>query len=90
MGSTIGKFSFQVRNKDGSLPPETVVTLENYSDLEGVPTVSTWMTEVEIDGSIQSLKDDLDRVGREAKAALRRAKEKRQRPQLSAPRDPES
>ena len=53
---------------------------------DGWPLLSPQITEPEIDGYIQSYKEDLDRVGRLAKRALRRAN-KRTRDMISATPD---
>ena len=51
-------------------------------DENGWPLLTPQITEPEIDGNIQALKDDLDKVGKRAKRAVERAN-KRTKERLS-------
>ena len=56
-------------------PQRLQIVLDHWSRDEGPPQVSIeLMSETEIDDYVKALKDDLDAVGKKAKAALRRAK----------------
>ncbi|MCY4238759.1 MAG: hypothetical protein OXC54_08940, partial [Rhodospirillaceae bacterium] len=55
-------------------------------DENGWPRLTAQLTDVEIDGNIQALKADLDRVGKRAKSALRRV-DKRTQKRLDAERE---
>ena len=82
MGKTIGYFDYTVLK---SLPDEVPInaavhiSLKRFTSAElqsGWPLISPQlMTDGEIDWHVQALKDDLDHVGRLAKAALKRANE---------------
>lgn len=79
MSNTIGKFGYAIvkMKKSDELPfnPVVHICLQSWSTLsDGAPTVTPeLMTEREIDWNVKALKDDLDSVGRKAKAALVRA-----------------
>ena len=81
MSKTIGQFSFHIvkmsKADKGPFNPIVTITLDHYSaNKDEMPTVSPHlMTEKEIEFHIQALKDDLDAVGKKAKAALRKAKD---------------
>jgi hypothetical protein len=81
MGKTIGVFGYTIAKMGKSdkhpFNPIVHICLQSWSRLkDGPPTVtSQLMSEGEIDSYIESLKRDLDSVGRRAKAALVRAKE---------------
>jgi len=85
MGRTIGKFAFRIikMDKKPKMPfnPIVTITLDNWSTSDDeVPTISAnLMTEGEIDYHIQALKNDLDAVGKRAKAALRKAMDEARR-----------
>lgn len=80
MSETIGTFGYTIAKMEKSdrLPfnPVVHICLEHWSvPKDGAPTVTPQlMSEGEIDEYVKSLKDDLDSVGRKAKAALVRAK----------------
>jgi hypothetical protein len=79
MSKTIGQFTYHIvkMGKNEKLPfnPIATIRLDHYSSSQDeMPTVSPHlMTEEEINHHIQALKDDLDAVGKKAKAALRKA-----------------
>ena len=69
------KFDFKVR---GGVSEHTnaavLIVLKTWSDDAGTPRISEdLMTDREIDDRVQSLKAELDDIGRQAKAALKRA-----------------
>jgi hypothetical protein len=79
MGKTIGQFDYSIKamKKEFPLPfdPQVLIHLQHWGMEDGAPLVSaSLMSESEIDRHIQDLKDDLDAVGKRAKAALVRAK----------------
>ena len=80
MGKTVGKFGYiihKMKPGDPLHPPAVHIRLELWSEIEGdIPLLSPnlW-SEAEIDERIELLKDELDSVGRRAKAAIRRAQE---------------
>ncbi len=84
MGNTIGQFAFHIikmdkKDKDG-LPFNPIVTIVldhwSTSERDKIPTISAdLMSESEIDYHVKALKDDLDAVGKKAKAALRKARD---------------
>jgi len=61
--------------------PIVTIRLDNWTtSKDEVPTISAHlMTEDEIDYHIEALKDDLDAVGKKAKAALRKAMDEARR-----------
>ncbi len=79
MSKTIGTFGYTIAKmkKSDRLPfnPVVHICLQNWSTpSDGAPIVTPQlMTEGEIDWYVKALKDDLDSVGRKAKAALVRA-----------------
>lgn len=79
MNKTIGKFGYTIAKmkKSDNQPfrPIVHIYLKKYTTEEdGVPLVTPeLMVEEEINWHIKALKDDLDNVGRKAKAALIRA-----------------
>ena len=85
MSNTIGRFGFQIvkMKESDKIPFSSIVTicLDRWTKTkDGAPTISPHlMTEREIDNYIRDLKDDLDSVGRKAKAALKRARESTQK-----------
>jgi len=85
MPKTIGQFDYEVTtmDKDSQLPfnPYVLLCLKNHgaTTRHGEPTISTQlMTEQEIEFHICQLKNDLDNLARNAKAALKKAHEKTQ------------
>ena len=75
------QFGYRVRApKEGDDPSNAVVhiVLGEYGvDRDGCPLISPQLVhEGEIDWWIQAFKDDLDRAGRLAKAALKRANQR--------------
>ena len=81
MGKTIGQFDYEIRapKKGGiSFEPEVGIFLTYHTpDKRGRRFLRHSVTEPEIDGYIQALKDDLDHVGRLAKRAMQRASERK-------------
>jgi hypothetical protein len=80
MGSTIGQFEYSIATmkKGDSLPfdPQVHIELKHWGTNGDIPVCSpTLMSEAEIDEQINFMKQDLDAVGKRAKAALVRAKE---------------
>lgn len=80
MAKTIGQFTYKViAPKDDDSPFSAFVHIgpENWSmDESNWPSLTPQlMSEGEIDYHIAAFKEDLDRVGKQAKAALRRANE---------------
>lgn len=78
MTKTIGKFGYALRApKKGDRPMNAIINIvpRSYSRrVDGeIHLSSDLMSEGEIDWHIQAYKDDLDRVGKLAKRALRRA-----------------
>lgn len=77
MGKTIGQFDYLIRKPEiGGTPlPATVhIILGDHAiDEDGQLLLSPSLSEQEIDGHVLELKKDLDRVGRLAKRALKRA-----------------
>ena len=78
MSKTIGRFGYTIAKmkKSDRLPfnPVVHICLEHWRE-NGAPIVTPQlMSEREIDEYVKYLKDDLDSVGRKAKAALVRAK----------------
>ena len=79
MSKTIGVFGISISKmaESGRPPvdPFVHICLERWSTTEeDVPTLSPELkTKSEIDNHIRSLKEDLDNVGRRAKAALKAA-----------------
>ena len=79
MSGTIEKFDFKIAKmkKGDEIPmnPIVQITLKKWGrDESNVPIISEHlMSEVEIDQFIAHCKDDLDLIGRRAKAALRKA-----------------
>jgi hypothetical protein len=74
MTSTIEQFGYRVR---GSVNAEAHIVLTNFTKLnDGSIAITAGMTALEIDTNVQLLKDDLDRVGRLAKAAVLKVKSK--------------
>ena len=80
MGKTIGRFSYRIHApKKGDIPfkAEVHIVPKYYtSDESDWPFLSPSLTEPEIDGYVQALKKDLDRVGRVAKRAMQRANQR--------------
>ena len=85
MGKTIGQFGYRIRAPKkrrgvSFIPFKAIVHVvpTHYSkDEDGWPRLSPeLMSEQEIDGHLQELKKDLDRVGRLAKRALQRANQR--------------
>lgn len=81
MSNTIGQFDYRIETmkKGDSLPfdPQVHIELKRWGMKGDVPVISpTLMSEAEIDEQIKFMKDDLDAVGKRAKAALRQAREK--------------
>ena len=65
-----------VAPKKGDMPftPFIYIIPSSYClDDDGCPLLSPQLTESEVDGRIQTYKEDLDRMGKLAKRALRRA-----------------
>jgi len=80
MAKTIGQFTYKIiAPKGDDLPFNAIVHIgpENWStDESGWPSQTPQlMSEGEIDYHIAAFKEDLERVGKLAKAALRRANE---------------
>lgn len=81
MNKTIGVFGYKIAKMKKSdkhpFDPIVHIHLQQWTtNKAGVPRVTAQlMSEQEIDESVKALKDDLDEVGRIAKAALVRAKE---------------
>ncbi len=78
MAKTIGKFTYKIIAPTGNDRPFNAIVHigpENWStDGSGWPVLTPQlMTEGEIDYCIAAFKEDLDRVGKLAKAALSRA-----------------
>ena len=79
MSRTIGLFGYAITEMTESdrrpFEPIVRIFLKRWATTkEDVPTLSPeLMTDEEIDHNIQLLKDDLDNVGRRAKAALKTA-----------------
>lgn len=81
MGSTIVQFEYSIMTmkKGDSLPfdPQVHIELKRWGMNRDVPVISpALMSEAEIDEQIKFMKDDLDAVGKRAKAALVRAKQR--------------
>ena len=81
MAKTLGQFGYRVRApKEGDDPSNAIVhiVLAEYGvDRDGCPLISSGLVhEDEIDWWIEAFKDDLDRAGRLAKAALKRANQR--------------
>ena len=81
MAKTIGTFTYRLiapREDDMPFNAITHIGLQRWSNLgDDWPILSPQlMTEGEIDYHINAYKEDLDRVGRLAKRALKRANEK--------------
>ena len=82
MANTIGKFYYEISGSEKDdeilIGPIVHITLKTYSqNANGWPVLSNnLMSEGEIDWHIQAYKDDLDHVGRLAKRALRRRRNK--------------
>ena len=81
MGKTIGRFGYRISapKKDGIPFEAEVHIVPKYCspDKSGWPLLSHSLTEPEIDGYIEALKEDLDHVRRLAKRALQRANQRR-------------
>jgi hypothetical protein len=82
MSKTIGQFAYSLRQMRPSdrltFKPIVTIDLDHYSRGVNSPMPSVTphlLSEGEVDAWIQALKEDLDAVGRRAKAALRRANE---------------
>jgi hypothetical protein len=78
VSTTIKQFDYSItKGRPGDTPfsPHVVLTLAGHGTNEdGTPLLSAnLMTSAEIDFQIQALKDDLDAVGKRAKAALAKA-----------------
>ncbi len=79
MSNTIGNFGYTIvkmKKSDGLLfNPVVHICLQRWStQSDGTPIVTPQLiSEEEIDWYVKALKDDLDSVGRKAKAALVRA-----------------
>ena len=81
MGNTIGRFTFKVlAPRKGEMPFNAIVEIgpKRWStDENGSISLTPYLkTEEEIDSQISAFKADLDKVGRDAKRALRRANER--------------
>jgi hypothetical protein len=82
MSKTIGQFDFDLvkMQKGDSMPfnPHVTIVLKHWgaTDSGGAPVVSAnLMTDAEIDWQIAAMKEDIDAVGRRAKAALHKARD---------------
>jgi hypothetical protein len=75
MSGPIGRFGFEVFGGGSeSLSPAIVLVVERWRAEENAPSISpNLMSEREVDEYIASLKADLDRISRRAKAVLRNA-----------------
>ena len=73
MGKTIGVFIHHIRAPKKDDTPFIPFGAEIQIEL---PLSQTLASEQEIDGYVQELKKDLDRVGRDAKRALQRANQR--------------
>jgi hypothetical protein len=78
MSATIKQFDYSIVKRgadDYQLSPFVHIRLGSHSiDSEGPMLSAQLMTDAEIDYQIKALKEDLDAVGKRAKAALRAAR----------------
>lgn len=81
MSKTIKQFGYHVVKMEPgdrlSASPYVKIVLDNWSTVgDGVPSITPQlMHEDEVDTYIRLLKADLDAIGKQAKSALRKAKE---------------
>lgn len=77
MRETTLRFDYRIVSPKKGGPPFTpyvyIIPASYSSDDDGYPLLSPQITESEIDGYIQAYKEDLQRMGKRAKRALRRA-----------------